>query len=197
MMEIFMHAFACYESTTNDALLVSNSTQCFHKDFLPTFILSIPGILYLVLQVPITSLVFFPINPRGDDLHAKTTGRIDAIYQLFRIVLVVCIEIAEDSPAVVLAVLAICCFTIFYMTARQQPFFSKHMNDLRCGILFASFCSSIHTGVVYGMGGTDNVSAFVIICVLLVPEFACGFAMSFYARSWIANGVIQKLQGCI
>ncbi|KAI9102408.1 hypothetical protein DFS34DRAFT_591060 [Phlyctochytrium arcticum] len=193
MLEIFVHTFAC----TNDmdhADILDNAQSCFTIPYLAQWILSIPTTIYMTIQVPLTVAVFFPINPSGRDPHAKTAGRIEALYSILRILLVFCHEVLVDYAVAPTAALLFLCIVMIFLTARYQPFFANYVNDVRCGIFAAGCGSGIQAAVVVSRGGTDHVGAIIALWLLLIPEFLLGWYISKSFRNFTIRSVMKKLQ---
>ncbi|KAI8908845.1 hypothetical protein DFJ77DRAFT_132542 [Powellomyces hirtus] len=194
MMEIFLHSIACYDFDTEMHWLTKNLSVCFTREYLPQFVLGITGVAYLSLQAPLIAAVFFTIIPGDKDPHSKTTGRIDAMYNVFRLVLAILLGLMEHAPTLMLVCLILASAAMLYCTCRFQPFFVGPMNDLRSGIFAASLGSGLQAVIVYGSTHTDSYAPFATLCVLLVPEFLVGFLLCRRVRFALAQGVYTRLR---
>ncbi|KAJ3158792.1 hypothetical protein HDU86_002475 [Geranomyces michiganensis] len=194
MMEIFLTAISCHETETDIIWLKENPSKCFTKELMPQFILGIAGVLYLIIQAPLMASVFFTIHPGNKDPHSKTTGRIDAVYNVFRLVLAILLGLLEHKPAILLVCLVLFSGAQQYLLTRYQPFFVGRMNDMRSGIFCASLVSGLQALIVNGSARTDSPAPFAVMCILLVPSFLVGFFVCRKARERIAQGVYRRLR---
>ncbi|TPX54733.1 hypothetical protein PhCBS80983_g05796 [Powellomyces hirtus] len=197
LMEIFLHALSCYDTETERSLLAHSPSECLNKKYLPQFILSIFSLIYLALQGLAMSLVFFKIDPIGKDPHARTTGRIDAIYSCLRILLCVSLTVLENTPAAVITVIIISSAIMLYLTCRYQPYFKGMINDLRGGMCFGSLICGITSAVVYGSTPTNSVVPLAVVCALVLPGFAIGVMLSRAFRKVITARVYARLKAVI
>ncbi|KAJ3023244.1 hypothetical protein HKX48_003848 [Thoreauomyces humboldtii] len=195
IVEIFVNAIACYDYDSEAALITTHVSSCFTATYIPPFVLGIVGVLYLTLEAPTVSTVFFTINPGNKDPHAKTTGRIDALYNLLRISLSVFLGLGESRPQILLVAIILASASMIFCMSRYQPFFVGTMNDVRCGIFCASLGAGIQSAVVYAAPATASPAPFIVLCLLLVPEFAAGFLLCRRARFLIGQGVYARLKG--
>ncbi|KAJ3050401.1 hypothetical protein HK097_008636 [Rhizophlyctis rosea] len=140
------------------------------------------------------NLVYFQMDPSGKSWDDKNSGRIDTYYVILRILLALSHEEAHAEPAWQLAMVVITSAIIFYMLARDQPFFHPVVNDVRCGILMAAFWSGIQGAIGMTVGGYTQPYGFAIMCATLLPEFVLGYAISAWARSQLCKGVYARLK---
>ncbi|KAI8824157.1 uncharacterized protein EV422DRAFT_309526 [Fimicolochytrium jonesii] len=194
IIEIFLHAFACYNAETDLPQLLEKTSLCFSSEYLPPFVLSITALIYLILQAPLIALVFFSIDPTAKDVHAKTTGRFDSVYNCLRIALAICLEVFRPYPQVALAAIIITSIVMYGITIRYQPYFVSWVNDLRAGIYFASLVSAIQAAIVFIVGPTEGPASFAVLCLLLLPSFGVGAQLCKLSRRRIAEGVYQRFR---
>ncbi|KAJ3034011.1 hypothetical protein HDV00_005588 [Rhizophlyctis rosea] len=122
---------------------------------------------------PVVTLVFFKINPADNGHSSKATGRIDALYTLFRFALVIVLELSlEMGISAVIAAITVVSFIMLCLIVRCQPMFNSTANGIRAGI----------------------IAGFAFLCVWLVPGFISGFMASYMARTLICRGVYQRLR---
>ncbi|KAI8816899.1 uncharacterized protein EV422DRAFT_265038 [Fimicolochytrium jonesii] len=198
LLEIFLHGLACMDTSNHTVLLVSSPSSCFTSKYLPEFILSIISLLYLSVQGVVISLIFFRIDPMGKDPHAKTTGRIDALYSCLRMLLSVCATIAADDPAAVLTAIIISSTIMLYLTCRYQPYFKGVINDARAGMCFGSLICGITSAIVHNHPEwTDSAAPFGFVCSLVLPGIAIGFALSRKSRERTAARVYAQLKAAM
>ncbi|KAJ3164684.1 hypothetical protein HDU88_005116 [Geranomyces variabilis] len=167
MMEIFLTSISCHDSETDVTWLKDDPSQCFTAQFLPQFVLGIAGVFYLILQAPLMASVFFTIHPGNSDPHSKTTGRIDAVYNMSRLVLAILLGLLEHKPVPLLICVIILSGAQQYLITRYQPYFVGRMNDLRSAIFCSSMVSGLLALIVYGSPRTDSAAPFATMCVLL------------------------------
>ncbi|KAJ3153493.1 hypothetical protein HDU89_000522 [Geranomyces variabilis] len=194
MMEIFLTAISCHDSERDVTWLKDDPSQCFTAQFLPQFVLGIAGVFYLILQAPLMASVFFTIHPGNSDPHSKTTGRIDAVYNMSRLVLAILLGLLEYKPVPLLICVILLSGAQQYLITRYQPFFVGPMNDLRSAIFCSSMVSGLQALIVYGSPRTDSAAPFATMCVLLVPSFLTGFFVCRRTRVLLAQGVYKRLR---
>ncbi|KAJ3027817.1 hypothetical protein HDV00_010842 [Rhizophlyctis rosea] len=186
-------AFMCRGFDSDHTLyLLSDPTQC-----ISTLYLMVPaavGRLYLAVQDPLITLVYFTINPSGHEADSKTTGRVDVIYTICRLALAITHELRVDNPTSQSVVLIATCAIVTYLAIRYQPFCKAQMNDIRAGIFVAGLISAIQSAACRGVGGYDGIAGFVILCAALVPGFAAGYFTSMGYRRWAVQGVYRRLK---
>ena len=124
----------------------------------------------------------------------KNSGRIDMYYVILRIFLALSHEEAHAQPAWQIAMLVITSAIIFFMIARDQPFFHPVVNDVRAGLLMASFWSGVQAGIGMSVGGYQRPYGFAVMCATLLPEFVLGYAISAWARWKLSRGIYRRLK---
>ncbi|KAJ3286153.1 hypothetical protein HK104_009163 [Borealophlyctis nickersoniae] len=192
IVEIFIYGAICHDPVTDEVFLLEDPSKC--VDFLHLMIPAFFGVLYLLLQAPIMSLVFFHLDPASKHPDSKTTGRMDMLYTILRFALVIIDEIGHHEPRTRIAATVLVSAIMFVAMARYQPFFDVRLNDVRSGIFAASTFSGIQAGICYALGGFQSVAPFAIMCALLAPGFVVGFVASSKMRQSIVTGVYQRIK---
>ncbi|KAJ3048306.1 hypothetical protein HK097_010695 [Rhizophlyctis rosea] len=193
LVELYVAAFMCRGfNDTHVLYLLSDPSEC-----ISTLYLMIPaavGLLYLAIQGPIITLVYFTINPSGHEADSKTTGRVDSIYTICRLALAITHELRVDDPTAVTVVLIMTSLIVTYLAIRYQPFFAGQMNDIRAGIFVAALTSAIQSAACKKAGGYDSVTGFVVLCASLLPAFFAGYFIAKGYRKWVVDGVYRRLK---
>ncbi|KAJ3296084.1 hypothetical protein HK104_001980 [Borealophlyctis nickersoniae] len=192
IVEIFVHGAVCHDPTDNVIYLLEDPSQC--TSYLHLMIPAFVGFIYLALQAPVMSLVFFHLDPSSKHPDSKTTGRIDSLYTILRFILVLVDELGYQAASPRIAAIVLASTAMFVATSRYQPFFSRHLNDARSGMFAASFFSGIQAAICYAAGGHESAASFGIMCGLIVPEFLLGFLVSALMRQRIATGVYRRMK---
>ncbi|KAJ3045595.1 hypothetical protein HDV00_009252 [Rhizophlyctis rosea] len=193
-IEIFLPGFLCHdESVEGEPLyLFSNPSLC--RQWLHLVIPAAFGLVYLAVQAPLFSLVYFQMDPSGKSYDDKNTGRVDTVFAVLRLILAVAHESVQMAPAYQIAMVIITSAVTLYLMVRHQPFFNPKVNDIRSGIFMAAFWSGIQGAIGLGLGGYTSTTGFAVMVALLVPEFAIGFGISVFVRRRICKGVYRRLK---
>jgi hypothetical protein len=145
----------------------------------------------LALFVPyglLMSLLFFESNPKH--LAAKVSGKMDCIYMVSRIGLVVTNTFLPPKPASILDFLAIGFITCSFLW--NQPFFAPKLNDIRFAFYFSAFIISVcaMTATFGEHVGLPYVISALVIGIVAIP---IGYYINHYVVKIICADIYRKL----
>ncbi|KAJ3054137.1 hypothetical protein HK097_002567 [Rhizophlyctis rosea] len=193
ILEILLRGLLIYDYDGESSLTyLWKDRSRFSKD-LEIPVLAGIGLVYLAVQAPFISSMHFQMTPSTKNLNNRTTGRIDGLSAILRIILAVTHQVVRIEASAQIAVVTISAFMLFYLVARYQPSYSNWVNDLRCGIFMATFV----TGIIGGIGksvGFYDAAGFVVMVAMMVPAFVCGFGGSALMRYHVTKGVYGRLK---
>ncbi|KAJ3087187.1 hypothetical protein HK102_011643 [Quaeritorhiza haematococci] len=189
--EIFLQDLNC--TTHNGEIVLKgqlpNTIQCYGSHLLLLIVASIG----LILLIPFTiffNLLYVDPNINSPDQMGKLNGRIDTLYQVVKIFLVLSEELIDNNAArtVIVAVLSV---GIAYLFFRFQPFYSMGVNQIRVGILSAAALSSIVcciSSFLTNHGQIQTLGPFIaLICTIPL-----GLMFGYFATPMLLKHIIRR-----